>query len=373
MDTNLRDDTLKLVRYKVLFVKREHEKAFPEEEDLVSENMDDSAFAAWKVAEFIQNHPNQIAEDDKKYLRIHYQVLERYPREKFKYEENQIKVLEDIRDKIAISGIPLSDPFEEIRYRLQLSKDAFDKWRDGFARCADKLAVDMAKILNDFRPVGQLKPPEITVDELANALKNPKAPFNRVTLDRFTGPALGDLRIYTAPDSPIQERKAPPAYSIWGPAREDGKGGWIQRITGTPTAYISPDDVPTISRLLWEEKIDLTFNAYADDIGIVSWAIFYTNHKNQLRSIGYEMNGKLLWINQLLTPDLKVLQGDVELASVGRKFIPENQFVISIDYLDKADGKTYFNVYAMHMNFDFKKCSAVFAGPILEMANTLEG
>ena len=130
MDRDLRDDMLKLVRYKVLFVKREYEHAFPEQEDLVSENMDAAAFTAWKVAEFIQSlarEPYQtrvptrwgqkypsakyragtegewlkgLPDDDKKYLRVFYEVLDRYPREKFKYEERQIEVLEDIRDKI---------------------------------------------------------------------------------------------------------------------------------------------------------------------------------------------------------------------------------------------------------------------------------
>jgi hypothetical protein len=371
MDKNLRDDMLKLVRYKVLFVKREHEKAYPEEEDLVSDNMDDAAFTAWKVAEFIQNHPNQFQEEDKKYLRIHYEVLERFPREKFKFEENQIRVLEQIRDKMA-SAIPLTDPYEELRYRLQLSKDAFDKWREGFAKCADSLAPQMADILNKYQTLGHLTPAVVTADEIANALKNPKAPFNRATFDRFSGPALGDLRLYKPPTDP-QAVLTPPEYSIWGPPREDGQGGWLQRITGTPTAYIDPDDVPTISRLLWQEAIDLTFNAYADDLGIVSWAIFYTNHKSQLRSIGYEMNGKLLWINQLLNPDLTILQGPhVFLASVGWTSIPVGQFIVSVDYLEKSGSNTYFQVYAMHMNFDFDKCTVQFAGPILEMANTLE-
>ena len=126
MDRDLHDDMLKLVRYKVLFVKREYEHAFPEKEDLVSDNMDGSAFTAWKIAEFIQElgrggtpvpkkwldkdfPPAEyrengklkgLKEDDKKYLRIYYEVLERYPREKFKYEEQQIRVLEEIRDKI---------------------------------------------------------------------------------------------------------------------------------------------------------------------------------------------------------------------------------------------------------------------------------
>ncbi len=55
LDRDLRDDMLKLVRYKILFVRREYETAFPEQEDIVSENMDGDAFSAWKVAEFIQD------------------------------------------------------------------------------------------------------------------------------------------------------------------------------------------------------------------------------------------------------------------------------------------------------------------------------
>jgi len=132
MDKDLHDDMLKLVRYKVLFVRREYEVAFPEKEDLVSDNMDGSAFTAWKIAEFIQElqrgetsvpakwvdkgYPKNsessgssfvkdgkllgLPPEDKKYLRVYYQVLERYPREKFKYEEQQIRVLEEIRDKL---------------------------------------------------------------------------------------------------------------------------------------------------------------------------------------------------------------------------------------------------------------------------------
>ena len=125
MDKDLHDDMLKLVRYKILFVRREYEVAFPEKEDLVPDNMDGAAFTAWKIAEFIQDVENNhirapqkwidkkypreyrsgdyldtIPHEDKKYLRVYYEVLERYPREKFKYEEQQIKVLEDIRDSL---------------------------------------------------------------------------------------------------------------------------------------------------------------------------------------------------------------------------------------------------------------------------------
>jgi hypothetical protein len=133
-DRDLRDDTLKLVRYKILFVKRDYEVAFPEEEELVHDNMDGTSFAAWKVAEFIQRMHGEglrqpprwqsrgypvagdaptageffqgdgriksLPEEDKKYLRVYYEVLERYPREKFRHEEQQIRVLEQIRDRI---------------------------------------------------------------------------------------------------------------------------------------------------------------------------------------------------------------------------------------------------------------------------------
>jgi hypothetical protein len=129
MDKDLQDDMLKLVRFKVLFVRREYEHAFDEREDLVAENMDGTAFTAWKVAEFIQvlqkketrqplkwktkGYPKDylvdkdgeayltgLPDEDKRYLRVYYEVLDRYSREKFKYEEQQIRVLEEIRDKL---------------------------------------------------------------------------------------------------------------------------------------------------------------------------------------------------------------------------------------------------------------------------------
>src|ERR1041385_736967 len=124
-DRDLSDDKkLKLVRYKILFIKRDYEVAFPEIEELVSDSMDETAYTAWKIAEFIQrlgkrktrvpeewkNYPPEenpdrggdillgFPENDKKYLRVYFEVLDRYERESFKYEERQIEVLEEIRD-----------------------------------------------------------------------------------------------------------------------------------------------------------------------------------------------------------------------------------------------------------------------------------
>ena len=132
-DTDLSGkDTLKLVRYKILFIKRDYETAFPEREELVADSMDATGYTAWKVAEFIQRlgdretkipgkwngypenrkhpaHPYRdgdillgLPEDDKKYLRVYFEVLDRYDREDAKYEQQQINVLKQIRDRIKV-------------------------------------------------------------------------------------------------------------------------------------------------------------------------------------------------------------------------------------------------------------------------------
>jgi hypothetical protein len=135
-DRDLSGDMLKLVRYKILFMKRGYEIAFPEQEELVADNTNATAYAAWKIAEFTQRlgdtevpakwgkdkdgrpkYPgeakqieptgqkiwviNRLPEDDKKYLRVFFEVLDRYPRAKFKFEKRQIKLLEQIRDRLA--------------------------------------------------------------------------------------------------------------------------------------------------------------------------------------------------------------------------------------------------------------------------------
>ena len=139
-DKDLNDDQLKLVRYKILFVKRDYEVAFPEHEELVHDNMTGDAFAAWKVAEFIQvlgnkdtpvppawkdghgkpKYPSEpkytqqtadgwmllgLPEADKKYLRVFYEVLDRYVRED---EEDEVVVLRSIRE--AIDRLPRMEP-----------------------------------------------------------------------------------------------------------------------------------------------------------------------------------------------------------------------------------------------------------------------
>jgi hypothetical protein len=149
-DQDLSGDDLKLVRYKILFTKRGYEWAFPEDEELVHDDMDAGRFTAWKISEFIQAmkdghgekrkfkisdkwgkalvgkakedqdaglekhqyvtvegnryYIRDVPHDDKKFLRLFFEVLDRFPREDLHYEERQIEVLEQIRDKMSPHG-----------------------------------------------------------------------------------------------------------------------------------------------------------------------------------------------------------------------------------------------------------------------------
>lgn len=144
---------LVLWRYKVLFIKRDLEHAFAEDEDLISDDVQD--ITAWKIAEFIQKLGQRVIkvppawinkrkgpleywrisdedeppvsyeaaykayrdgddvwliglpEDDKRHLRLYSQELARYTRQDTTYEEDQIKVLEQIRDNLAVKNQPV--------------------------------------------------------------------------------------------------------------------------------------------------------------------------------------------------------------------------------------------------------------------------
>jgi len=131
-DTDLSDHTmLKLVRYKILFIKRKFEVAFQEREELIADDMTEPSYCTWKIAEFIQDLaerktkiPSQwgekyppcekqyregnillgFPESDKKFLRVYFEVLDRYQREKLHKDERQIEVLEEIRDRLRTSS-----------------------------------------------------------------------------------------------------------------------------------------------------------------------------------------------------------------------------------------------------------------------------
>jgi hypothetical protein len=104
-----------------LFLKRDLEVAFPEQEELVVEEIPKDGFISWKIEEFIQqmsrgevrqpgkwrekNYPptgvtggnvTSLPDKDKRFLRVYCHVLDWYERERL----NQVDVLKEIRDRL---------------------------------------------------------------------------------------------------------------------------------------------------------------------------------------------------------------------------------------------------------------------------------
>lgn len=126
MDRDLNDDMNKLVRYSIICVDREHETVLEKlEETVVRDRMDESGFTAWIILEFVQrmmegkvkapreweiDRPEgvtikdgkllSIYGDPRKFLRVPFQVVDRYPLERFRYEEKQIHVLRRIEETL---------------------------------------------------------------------------------------------------------------------------------------------------------------------------------------------------------------------------------------------------------------------------------
>lgn len=112
---DLGGDEVKLVRFAIVSVRRGHERILPGGlgEVLVTNGMTSESFATWVVALYLQSdrfhglpldRRNQISHEDKKYLRVSYLVLDRWPREPLHCQEQQLDRLAGIRD--ALRALP---------------------------------------------------------------------------------------------------------------------------------------------------------------------------------------------------------------------------------------------------------------------------
>lgn len=119
MDTNLSDDMVKLVRYTIVSIERDHERIIHHDEEIVTDNLTDDAFASWMIASYLQSKvykrrvdedpDNRVKHDHKKNLRVCYEVLCRWPKQDRKYEKRQLEVLEGIREAILRRPIETED------------------------------------------------------------------------------------------------------------------------------------------------------------------------------------------------------------------------------------------------------------------------
>jgi hypothetical protein len=97
-DTNLADDMVKLVRYTIVSIKRDEEAILVRGEEVFDDNMSDDAFATWVISK--HSETGGLPADDRKYLRVSYEVLERWARQDGKYDSRKIRVLQEIRDRL---------------------------------------------------------------------------------------------------------------------------------------------------------------------------------------------------------------------------------------------------------------------------------
>jgi hypothetical protein len=106
---SLNDDMVKLVAYTIVSIKRDAERIMPGGSDsiLLKDNMSSETFTSWMIARYLQSEDykklqesEKLAKEDEKYLRIHYVVSRRWPRQPLRFEERQVEVLRQIRQAI---------------------------------------------------------------------------------------------------------------------------------------------------------------------------------------------------------------------------------------------------------------------------------
>ncbi len=98
-DRNLSDDMVKLVRYSIVSIKRDEEAMLLKgEEKIFSDNMTDDAFATWVVSDYAESAG--MSSEDRKYLRVSYEVMGRWPQQDRKFEKRQLEQLAGIQQAI---------------------------------------------------------------------------------------------------------------------------------------------------------------------------------------------------------------------------------------------------------------------------------
>jgi hypothetical protein len=112
---DLQDDSVKLVAYTIVSLKRGRERILDGGQDsvIVTDSMTGKAFMSWILAKYMQQKVDDPAQPGRKirrgdllprvelkYLRVYYVVSTRWPREPLEFEQKQVEVLQEIRDEI---------------------------------------------------------------------------------------------------------------------------------------------------------------------------------------------------------------------------------------------------------------------------------
>lgn len=113
--TRIDDNTVTLIAYAIVSVKRGDERVMDGGlgSVIVTERMSDAAFASWILAKYMQEEVDAadsptkkkrrselIKREELQYLRVYYVVSNRWPREPLEFEQQEVTVLQGIRDAI---------------------------------------------------------------------------------------------------------------------------------------------------------------------------------------------------------------------------------------------------------------------------------
>ena len=99
---DLNDEQVKLVVYSIVSVRRDYERFMDQGTGqlVVTRRMTGDDFIGWRIAEYLQNPGQNYEPEDNQYLRIHYAVVRRWPREPMRFEERQIDVMRKISNNL---------------------------------------------------------------------------------------------------------------------------------------------------------------------------------------------------------------------------------------------------------------------------------
>lgn len=101
MNKLLADDSVKLVFYSLVSIQRTRERVLETKAVVVSESMTAESFVIWRIAEYLQEAQRKtLPPEQRKYLRVHYEVRERWPKTDLRFQSRQLAHLEGIRKAI---------------------------------------------------------------------------------------------------------------------------------------------------------------------------------------------------------------------------------------------------------------------------------
>lgn len=355
MKNDLRDDMLKLVRFKVLYVKREYEEVLAKGDELVFDNMDSTAFTAWKIAQLqSEGKLKGIPDKDKKYLRVYYEVLDRYPRERFKYEEEQIDVLKQIRDKLPGSktnggtsnGGEKTSPFDVMAKVHAAQMTRLKYLRYGFQVSSDKISDDISNAFAAHKDKGDVKGITLTTAQLNSAFKKGNnINFSDKALESFPGMWRGTNRSYDLETGKENKDRAVTWYMTWEKGRTKGDE-YVQNVIGSKEKNYTSDQLPPLS----DRKVDLALNVYRKDIGITGWLSMYVEFRLELALISYQFgDDTFLWIGQFMNENFEPIEA-------------ENRFWMFLEWIDLKSKPVSYYMYGLQFELDFDNGTAKIVG-----------